>query len=278
MPKDFVFKDWCDDNKIPETTVSILTKDHFIEKELLANIEYGWIASLEIEAGEKIKLRLALEKLQRGDLPVPSVPSEFGAESLAFGGARLKVKTEPTDLSLPAPLTDRGSSDSKSEASEGRQTTTTLAKNKDLANALSAFLSTKGHLEGFRDLLSLAEAGTSNPAGATISSLAGGERVHDPVRISNLPTAPIKLEKPKPLLIRDFLVSTLSCQYEHEDELFINESTKIVVSGKSKKPEVEKYTVEQWSAANLRIITHLFEQKSCTCTHQVFTIHSGEEA
>ena len=78
---------------------------------------------------------------------------------------------------------------------------------------MASFLSTRGQLDGFRDLLSLASTGSADVRGC--------ER-----QLANLP----KIDKPKPLLIRDF--SSLSCQYELENELVINESTKIVVSGK----------------------------------------------
>ena len=144
MPKEFVFKDWCELHKIPGSTVEILTKDHFTEKELLMNIEYGWIASLDIEAGEKIRLRLALDKLKKGEIPVPvSPPAEADAGAVGGVGAIKKVKSEPIDFPLPRPLSDRVSS----EVGSGRSCVRVVGGHTPLQVALCA---TCGSADGLR--------------------------------------------------------------------------------------------------------------------------------
>ena len=109
--------------------------------------------------------------------------------------------------------------------------TASLVRDKSLSDVLSAFMTDRGQISGFRELLALADIASSD-------ATPKGE---------------------KPLLFRDYICSSINCQFTTEDEVVLTDSTKLVVAGKVKKPEVESYTTELWSAANCRIIQHLIK-------------------
>ena len=96
----FDFDKWCKDNGLPDQTIALLTEEHFTECNLILEIDIGWITDqTQLKQGEKVRLRLAIEKL-RSDLSTPASTAEEGAvggiaDGFMFDGTRPKVKQEP---------------------------------------------------------------------------------------------------------------------------------------------------------------------------------------
>ena len=119
-------------------------------------------------------------------------------------------------------------------------TTTSLSKDEQLTQLLKSFLGAN-ESTGVRNLLDLAEIKSSIDLGAK------GE---------------------KPLLITDYLVSNFNTNYglSNDQDVQLNEDTKIVITKKAKKPEVVDYTCDIWSAANARIWMYLINSGAPTST------------
>ena len=221
MSDSFVFEDWCKASKFPQGTITLLQDEHFTEFELLTDIDFSWIGEQKIPEGEKVRLRIAIENLLKQS-------PEYKPTSTAG----IAVKIEPG--SIPEPH------GGIAEAAGGTDpvvfpTTSTLAKHQETKAILESLLSNSDQLAGFRDLLAL-------------GSLQAGQA---PV--------PRGEKAEKPLLIKDFLRSSINRHFSNEtNEVSLNSTTKIVVEGKGpKKPEVSEYTTELWAAANLRSILYL---------------------
>ena len=236
---EFSFASWCKDNSLPENTVKTLTDEHFTERELILEINDGWISELkDLAEGEKVRLRLAIGKLSRSQVEgaVGGIPP--------FGGARPKIKTE-AGVSQP----------SVEQEESGRvdfPTTGSLSRHRETNAQLAAYLNENaGQLAGLRDLLSLAGIQANTEAENR------GEL--------NVSTPPAERANDKPLLIKDFIKSNIHRQYVSVvREVSLGDNTKLVVEDKGssqlvKKPEVHNYTVELWCAANSRIILHLIK-------------------
>lgn len=245
---EFSFETFCKDNALPKATIQILEKEHFVEKDLLIRLEYGYITGLDIPSGEKVRLSIALEKLRKAEAPL---------DAGAVHGARVKLEPVITPPgkenaeTVPPASSGQGLGVGGDQASGGGPrfgiefpTTTSLAQNAQVKALLEQFLATAGQVLGFRDLLSLSDI----QASSTPASSAKGER-----------------NDKKPLLIKDFLWSSINCNFsqENDQEIQLSGTTKIVVEGrnKKKKPDVTDYTTEQWCSANHRIILHLLNSK-----------------
>ena len=132
-----------------------------------------------------------------------------------------------------------------------RSTASTLQNDPLIQQQLAAFLGNSGQLSGLRDLLNL------NELRAAVDKL-----------------APTKGEKP--LLISDYITSSINCRYSTDpQEVELNDTTKLTIEGKHKKPEVSEYTTELWSAANCRIIRHLLKTGATYKTLLEYVVYSG---
>ena len=243
----FDFDKWCKDNELPDQTIALLTEEHFTECNLILEIDIGWITDqTQLKQGEKVRLRLAIEKL-RSDLSTPASTTEKGAvggfaDGFLFDGTRPKVKQEPQS---PGPASGLPHNTAPSDRVTF-PTTRSLAQHQQTKAQVAAFLSNPDQLSSLQELLSLVgiQAAVQNPS--------GGERD----RLVD-----------KPLLIKDFIKSNINRQYTSIiKEVALNDNTKIVVEDKgsnlTKKPEVKNYTTEIWASANNRIILHLLSNNT----------------
>ena len=191
---------------------------------LLSNLTADRIAELVViglKTGEALRLELVCDALRAsaGKLPQTTEPKQ---EGFAAG--------------------------SSSFADEQEITTRSLSRDKDVNEVVDALLAEGGKLQGLKEILSLAEIRQSTTS--------RGERSAR-TALSNFLSG--KEEKEKPLLISDFLISNFNFSvHDDEEDIPLNDNSKIVVK-KSKKPPVEEYTTELWTAANFRIILHLLK-------------------
>ena len=116
-----------------------------------------------------------------------------------------------------------------------RATTKTLSRDSTINEILAALVESeqnKNKAGGLSDILTLG----SIRSGADIIQASKGE---------------------KALLICDYLTSNINvCYSEEKKELKLSDDTTLVVGGK-KKPSVDEYNTEIWTAANYRILLHL---------------------
>ena len=246
----FDFQEFVTKNNLPKETEDLLVEKHFTEAKIICRLNNARILKLGLEDGEAVRLDIAVEELriECGELPpkkdyrlegaFTSTPSldlprpipGLGNIKKEFGsGARRKetsVQHENPDPQGAAKFTEE----------QEEVTTKTLQKDPKVSELLAYYLSNTG----LGDLTSTLGLPTNRPPGSD-TSITKGE---------------------KPLLIKDFIKSTLKYQYSEDtdNEVLLAEGTRLLVSNKTKKPEVEDFTIELWHSANYRIILHLLKQ------------------
>ena len=80
----------------------------------------------------------------------------------------------------------------------------------------------------------------------------------------------------KPLLIGDFLKSSINQTYfEQEEEVRLGENTKLVQENRAKKTRIQDYTPQIWAAANYRIILYLLKNGTSADTMRRYVTYSA---
>ena len=249
MSSTFNFKQFCKDASLSQDTIDVLTSEKFDDEITLKCLDGPRISEFEdLKSGEKVRLELALNDVF-GRPDTFAHVRRSGDTSGAVGGAGVNIKQENTDGGPPItenPVSRQFLRDASPEPE--KVTTTSLARDSRINALVDELLSDGQQFAGLKDLISLSNIKSS---------------------LDN------KLKGEKPLLIGDFLTSSINVSYvDQELDVDIGVNTKLVVK-KQKRPKVEEYTPALWSGASFRILLHLLKSGAASSVVEEYAEYSS---